>query len=121
MELKILKETEMPLLSRKRINLEVNFDGATPSQKEILSNLSEKLKTKEELIHVRHIYTKFGEPKAKVIAHIYNNAEDLKDIEEIKKKKKQKEGEQKPEAKEEVKTEEKKGKVKENAKEEKKE
>ncbi|MBI2667690.1 hypothetical protein HYX17_02870 [Candidatus Woesearchaeota archaeon] len=100
MELKILKETEMPLLSRKRINLEINFDGATPSQKEVLSSLSTKLKTKEELIDVRHIYTKFGEPKAKVIAHIYNTIEDLKDIEEIKKKKKE---------------------VKENAKEEKKE
>ncbi len=123
MELKLLKETEMPLLSRKRINLEVNFNGPTPSQKEILKELSSMLKTKEELISIRHIYTKYGAQKAKVIAHLYNSLEELKNIEEIKKKKLS----EKASSKEEVKVEkkekktEKKKEVKENAKEKKKE
>jgi len=118
MELKILKEIEMPLLARKRVNLEVDFEGPTPTEKDIIKNLASKLKTKEELIHLRHIYTKYGASRAKVIAHLYKTIDDLKNIEEIKKKKKQKEATQ--QNKEQQVKEEKK-EVKEHGKKEKKE
>jgi len=97
MELKLLKQTEMPLLSRKRVNFDLFFEGPTPSEKDIVENVASVLKAKQELISVRHIYTKYGESKAKVIIHLYDSLENLKNIEEYKKKKKKgdkKEGEQ---------------------------
>jgi ribosomal protein S24E len=115
----------MPLLSRKRVNFDLFFEGATPSEKDIVENVASVLKAKQELISVRHIYTKYGESKAKVIIHLYNTIEELKNIEEFKKKKKKgnkKEGEQatpQQQPKQEVKEEKKE--VKESPKEEKKE
>lgn len=78
MMLNILKEKETPLLSRKRITAEVTFKGATPARVNIRKELATKLKAKEELVEIRHIYSKFGEEKAKVIAHIYDNEKVMK-------------------------------------------
>ncbi len=73
MNFTIVKEKETPLLSRKRITGEVTFDGPTPSKADISKQLSKSSKQPENLIEIRHIYTQFGEQKAKVIAHIYDD------------------------------------------------
>ncbi len=95
MKLILIEEKEAPLLKRRRITFEIdNEKQKTPSETEVKKAIAENLKTGEEVIAIRHIYQKYGKGKSKVIAHIYKNQEDLKRIEEIKKKAKKKEAKQ---------------------------
>ncbi len=95
MKLTLIEEKEVPLLMRRRISFEIdNEKSKTPSEAEIKKSIAEKLKTGEENIAIRHIYQKYGVGKAKVIGHIYKNPDDLKRIEEIKKKAKKKKAKQ---------------------------
>ncbi|MDD5178442.1 MAG: hypothetical protein PHT54_04155 [Candidatus Nanoarchaeia archaeon] len=88
MKAELLKEKEMPLLLRKRLNYEIEFENSTPKNDEVKKQIAKAANVSEDLVSIRHIYQKYGETKAKVIANIYKNPEDLKNIEEIKKKKK---------------------------------
>jgi len=90
MQMNILKEKETPLLSRKRITLEIDYDGSTPSSEQIVSELSKKASVEEKLVELRHIYNKFGKSKAKVIAHVYNDANAMSKIIKLGKKAKEK-------------------------------
>ncbi len=87
MNIKILKQKESPLLSRKRISVEATFKGATPSKSTLKKELATKLKAKEDLIEIRHVYGKFGEERAKVIAHVYDNEKVMKALIHKKKEK----------------------------------
>ena len=73
MDIKILKEKETALLSRKRITTEIHFDGATPKKDQIKQGIADKLKCDVNNVEVRHVYTAFGERKAKAIANIYDD------------------------------------------------
>ncbi len=73
MELEILKQKETPLLSRKRVSVMVSFNGPTPSRAKLRKEIASKLKESPEMVILRHIYTRFGKQKAKVIAHIYSD------------------------------------------------
>ncbi|MGM5482108.1 MAG: 30S ribosomal protein S24e [Nanobdellota archaeon] len=81
MEIEITKEKETPLLSRKRITAWAHHEKATPSRKEVLSQLAKKAKTKPELVIIKHIYTRFGETNMKIIAHVYKDRETLEKLE----------------------------------------
>ncbi|MBU0929663.1 MAG: 30S ribosomal protein S24e [Nanoarchaeota archaeon] len=97
--MKIINEKEMPLLNRKRVTLDLeHLNSKTPSREEIKKKLSAILKSPEDLVAIRHVYTKFGQGESKVIAHVYNKKEDL-DYLEKKKVKKQKEDGKKEEEK----------------------
>lgn len=95
MNLTIQKEKETPMLSRKRVTGEVTFKGVIPSKDNLKKELASKLKVKEELIEIRHVYNKYGEERAKVIANVYDNDKVMKIL--GKKVKAKKDGEQKPE------------------------
>ena len=82
MEINILKERDTPLLSRKRVTLEITFEGATPSREKIREVVAAKLKSDKDLTVIKHIYTRYGVEKCKVIAHIYSNKEDIRKYEE---------------------------------------
>jgi len=82
MELKILKERETPLLSRKRYTIEITEEGATPSRKQIRDMVALKLKADPELTIVKHIYPRYGLEKSRCIVNIYENAEDMKRYED---------------------------------------
>lgn len=82
MDLEIKKERDTPLLSRKRVTLIAEYEGATPKRIDMRKDVAKKLDVEEKLVILKHIYTKFGSQKAKIIAHIYNNEEDLKKIED---------------------------------------
>ncbi|MFH1064662.1 MAG: hypothetical protein V1729_06270 [Candidatus Woesearchaeota archaeon] len=77
MDLEILKERDMPLMSRKRYTLNATFKGATPTRLAIRDALSKKVKSEPELTVVKHIYNSYGTEKAKIIAHAYSKKEDL--------------------------------------------
>lgn len=80
--MKVIKETDFKLLNRKRIVIEVQHEKKpTPKLEEIRKEVSSFLKMPEELISIRHIYTKYGSPISKVIVHSYNSKENLQEIE----------------------------------------
>jgi ribosomal protein S24E len=81
MEIEIKKQRETPLLSRTRATLTLNYESATPNRLEIRKAVAHKLKAKEELVVIKHIYTRFGQKMAKVIAHIYNDKKEMEAIE----------------------------------------
>ena len=82
MKLEILKETETPLLGRKRVNIQVTFQNVTPSRKELCKHVAALLKTNENLVIIKHIYSIFGKRVAKVICHAYQDEKTLKALEE---------------------------------------
>lgn len=87
--MKNIKEKEMPLLGRKRITIEFESAGQpTPAKSFVKEEIAKKYNTKPELVAIRHVYTNFGNSKAKVIAHIYNDENTLKFLEPEKGKKK---------------------------------
>jgi len=120
MELKIINKKEYPLLSRIKVESEITFDKATPSNNDIKTKLGKDLGKEEKLIVVKGIYMEYGLKKAKNISYIYENEGSLKRIEVQKKEKTGKKVESKAEkpAKEEAK---KKEEPKESKPEEKKE
>lgn len=88
MKLENLKEKEVTLLGRKRVRFELEHQGqSTPTKISIKEEIAKKYNTKPELVAIRHIYSKFGSTKAKVIAHIYNDEKSLKFLEPPKGKK----------------------------------
>lgn len=86
--MKDIKETEMKLLGRKRIKFEIEHSGqATPQKSTIKEQIAKKYNTEPNLVSIRHVYTRFGVPKARVIAHIYKDEKTLKFLETPKGKK----------------------------------
>jgi len=82
MKAELLKQEEVPLLSRKRASFMITFEGSTPDRLKLRKEISRQLKSDEKLTFVRHIYQRFGTNNAKVIAHVYNNEADAKLIED---------------------------------------
>jgi small subunit ribosomal protein S24e len=70
MKLDIIKERDTPLLSRKRVTISIEYEGATPSRLDLKKEVAKKVGSKEDLTIIKHVYTRFGRQKAKVIAHI---------------------------------------------------
>lgn len=81
MKLDIQKERDTPLLARTRFTLSAEYSGATPSRRDFLKEVSKKLKSNEKLTVIRHVYSKFGRQKAKVIVHVYEDADAMKRLE----------------------------------------
>ncbi|RME55437.1 hypothetical protein D6777_00525 [Candidatus Woesearchaeota archaeon] len=79
MKMEVLKEKDVTLMDRRRVTLLVDFEGkATPSSASLRKDVASFLKTKPNLISIRHIYQKFGDAKAKVIVHVYKSEDKLK-------------------------------------------
>lgn len=82
MQLEVAKHVEMPLLSRTRVTAWATFDTKTPARLDLRKQLSQKLSVDEQLIIVKHVYQRFGIGKAKIVAHVYKDAETLNKVEE---------------------------------------
>lgn len=91
MELTIKEQKENPLLNRKEVYGEIQFKGATPSNKEVSAELAKKMKVNEGCIRIQHIYGTFGTQAASLEAHVYESKEQLDKIEPKIKEKKQEE------------------------------
>lgn len=88
MNFKVLKEIESLLLKRKRLTLEIeHVGGATPSRQLLKDDLCKQYSVPQENIAIRHIFTKFGMNKSKIIVHIYEDSSNLKFLEPPKGKK----------------------------------
>jgi len=73
LELKIIDVKSEPLLSRKLVKAQVEFEKSTPNYAEVTSLLSANLKAEDKLIAIRHIYNSFGARKADIVAYIYSD------------------------------------------------
>ena len=69
------------LLPRKEVRVAVSYDGATPNRKQLKKSVADKLKVKEDLVIVRHVYVRYGSKEADVVAFVYENDEALKALE----------------------------------------
>jgi ribosomal protein S24E len=69
------------LLPRKEVKVLISFEQAIPTRKQLKKSIADKLKVKEELVIVRHIYNKYGTKDAEVVAFVYDNEEALKSLE----------------------------------------
>jgi ribosomal protein S24E len=109
MKLEIVEKKEQKLLSRLEIKATTSFEGSvTPSNDAVKAAIAKETGKDVKLVVVQNIYTDFGTASATISAHVYDNEEKLKELEETHKKGKEKpaEGEAAP-AVEEKKAEEK--------------
>ncbi len=81
MNLKIIKEKENKLLSRKEVVATINFDGTTPSRKKVQKELAKAVKADEKVVIIKHINTSFGSSFAEVIANVYSDEKVLATLE----------------------------------------
>ncbi len=83
MELKIIDERKNVLLKRREITFEVNHSQtkSTPSRVELRNKLAEVLKTKPELVYIKHVETKTGTMLAAGKANAYDSAEQARRVE----------------------------------------
>ena len=88
MQLNVTNKKDEPLLSRTEVSASLEFEKATPSNKEVAALLATTLKADEKLIAVRHVYGHFGDKKAKVTAYLYADEEKKNFIEPKAKEKK---------------------------------
>ena len=102
MNLKVSEKKEEPLLSRKRLVAELEFDAAVPSRKDVKAKIAQAEKADEKLIIIKKIKSAFRSRAAKVICCIY---QDEKSMEKIEKEHSKKSGEKKEEAPKEEKKE----------------
>jgi ribosomal protein S24E len=86
MNLKITEQKDNPLLLRKEIQATLTYDAATPSTKDLHSQLASGLKVKPELLVVKHILPQFGTRVADVLVYQYESEEQLKKVEGVKEK-----------------------------------
>ncbi len=81
MSVEIKKQVKLPLLNRERITGYVHYEGVTPSRLDIKKEIAKKTSTAENKVVVRHVYGKYGEQRAKIIAHVYEDEAAMKKFE----------------------------------------
>jgi len=78
MKCEIVTKIDNPLLKRVEVVGNLTFNAATPSNNDIRKELAAQMKSKEENVQVKNIYTAFGESTANFSAYVYKSEEDLK-------------------------------------------
>ncbi len=83
MKLKIVAKEKNPLMKRTEVTFSIDHDqtGGTPSRAEVRTQLAALLKTKLELVYVKHLETKTGTMVAVGEANAYDSAEQAKLVE----------------------------------------
>ncbi len=82
MEVKIVEESENPLVERDEIKFEVEHrNSSTPSRAEVLKELSSKLGVSESLIVIDKLATLQGRQIASGIARVYDSEDRLEEFE----------------------------------------
>ena len=88
--IEVREKRDVRVLKRKEVVIDVEFSGkATPSEAEVKKMVAAQLKADEALVVVKKVGQHFGMTKATITARIYDDEKALKDVEEIKKRKKE--------------------------------
>ena len=108
MELEIAEKNDNPLLQRQEVQIVIRHENkGTPQRKEVIQNLSDKLKAKKDLIIIDHLKNKYGKMETQGYVKIYANIEALNQIETKPSIARQKPSEKKPPKAKKTKKEEK--------------
>ena len=75
MQLTIDTQKDNPRLERIYVTGKITFEGSTPSNNEVIAEVSKKIGSKEELLVIKNIYTQFSRREAKFSAVVYKSAE----------------------------------------------
>lgn len=78
MKCEIVTKIDNPLMKRVELAGNLTFNAATPSNNDVKKELAAQMKSKEENVQVKNIYTAFGESTANFSAYVYKSEEDLK-------------------------------------------
>lgn len=90
--MKVISKEKSKLIDRTEVIVEFPHIGKpTPSTNEIKRAISTEFKADENLVVIKLIDTKFGEGTSIVLAHIYDNLDELKKLEKYKEPKKEEE------------------------------
>ncbi|MEK6840036.1 MAG: hypothetical protein AABX72_03775 [Nanoarchaeota archaeon] len=91
----IVEQKEFPLLKRKNYTLRMEYPKKpTPSTNEIRKDVAAFLKGEENRVAIKFVKQEFGSNSALVTAYLYHDEKAMKDMEEIKKRKKKEGAEQ---------------------------
>lgn len=82
MDVKIIEETENPLLHRTDIVFEVTHDEATPSRLSVRDSLAAQLNKNANEVLVHDMQTKFGMRTTRGYAKVYESPEVAREIEQ---------------------------------------
>ena len=75
MDITIQEKTENPLLKRWEVRGTVKFEGATPSNVNLVQEIGKQLHSDLALVVVKHVYTKFSSQEAVFHALAYATLE----------------------------------------------
>ena len=78
MDLKIVSEKSNELMGRKEIVAQASVDAATPSRKDLLKMLGEKLGNAQDCIVIGKVDQQFGAKLVSVHASVYDSPEKAK-------------------------------------------
>ena len=77
MNVNVVKSHENGLLSRKEVDAEISYDGATPKRADIKTALGGKIGVNPEMMVLYRVMSKFGSRMVKISAHIYHSKDAL--------------------------------------------
>lgn len=83
MNITINTKHENPLLHRVEVEGVVAFEGATPSNAQMVEALASQLKTEASQIVLRHIYNNYSKQEAKFEGVVYASADARKKTERL--------------------------------------
>ncbi|TGC11374.1 30S ribosomal protein S24e [Methanolobus halotolerans] len=81
MDIKIIKEKNNAPLNRRELDLNIGFDGATPSRDQVKGKVAAMLNVPLELVIVQRMKNEFGRQAVSAYVKIYENAERMKQVE----------------------------------------
>jgi small subunit ribosomal protein S24e len=83
MEIRIVSESENPLLKRREVQFEVEHSktGNTPTRLEVKKALADNLKLNSDLLFIKRMKTKTGTSTAVGVANVYDSIEQARFVE----------------------------------------
>jgi len=103
MNITINTKHENPLLHRVEVQGVVSFEGATPSNAQMVEALASQLKAEASQVVLRHIYNKYSKHEAKFEGVVYSSVDARKKAERLTPQQKKKLAEEMKKAAEEKK------------------
>jgi len=76
MDFEITSDKRNELLSRREVQFNLKYDGATPSRMQIIGKLCALLNVKENQITLDTLHSSFGKTEATASARIYDTEEE---------------------------------------------
>ena len=77
MDIEITRDQKNDLLGRREVSFTLQFEGPTPSRKQVSAKLAALMNAKESLMVVDHVTTRFGKSEVVGAARLYTSEEQL--------------------------------------------